>query len=67
MFLYRIECDTSRGAAIAIIAAATDEAAFSAAEVHLLRHYVAMPEVRSTTIVEKKRVEKGSGYIIETV
>jgi hypothetical protein len=66
MFLYKIECDSNKGAAVAIILAADDEAAFSAAEVHVMRHYIAMPEIRSMTIVEKKRVEKGSGYIIET-
>lgn len=65
MFLYKIECSTSKGESMAIIVADTDEAAFAAVEVHLMRHYIAKPEVNSMTLVEKKRVEKGSGYLID--
>ncbi|MCI3923859.1 DUF3906 family protein [Paenibacillus sp. TRM 82003] len=66
MFLYKIECVTSKGESTAILVADSDEAAFAAVEVHLTRHYIAKPDVDSMALVEKKRIEKGSGYIIET-
>ncbi|WP_199622091.1 DUF3906 family protein [Paenibacillus alkalitolerans] len=65
MYLYKIEMESDRGECVAIVLAEDDEKAFAAAEEHLQRHYVAMPAIRSSTIVEKKRSAKGAGYIID--
>lgn len=67
MFLYRIEAQwEDRLQAVAIVAAETDEAAFEYAEQFLEKHYLVLPKLDELSIVEKKRLNKGSGYIIET-
>lgn len=66
MFMYKLEIKLEERNACLVVLAETDEAAFSSVEGHLVRHYIKLPEVLETVIVEKKRVEKGSGYVIET-
>lgn len=65
MFLYKIEIELEDQLAYLIVLADSDEKAFSYVESQVVRHYVANPEVKQVSIVEKKRVEKGSGYFIE--
>ncbi|OXM16906.1 DUF3906 family protein [Paenibacillus herberti] len=66
MFLYKIELQLPEGKqAHLIVLAATDEKAFSYVESHVQRHYLHMPELQSIAIVEKKRTDPGSGYLIE--
>jgi len=65
MFLYKIEIELEGQLAYLIVLADSDEKAFSYVESQVVRHYVANPEVKQVSIVEKKRVEKGSGYFIE--
>lgn len=67
MFLYKIEITMTEGKATLIVIAESDAKAFEYAEGHLVRHYVKTPEVLESVLLEKKRVEKGSGYVIETV
>ncbi|MDF2922862.1 MAG: hypothetical protein K0R57_1776 [Paenibacillaceae bacterium] len=66
MFLYKIEIQMESQHASLILLADSDESAFGYVEGHLARHYVKAPKVLELAIVEKKRVEKGSGYVIET-
>ncbi|MFM9330421.1 DUF3906 family protein [Paenibacillus mesotrionivorans] len=66
MFLYKLEIKLTGMNVCLIVLADSDEAAFGYAEGHLVRHFIKKPEVLETVIVEKKRVEKGSGYVIET-
>lgn len=66
MFLYKIEIELADQMAYLIVLADSDEKAFSYVESHVVRHYVTNPEVKQVSIVEKKRVEKGSGYFIVT-
>ncbi|MNN98399.1 hypothetical protein D3C81_2177870 [compost metagenome] len=66
MFMYKLEIKLSGANVCLIVLADSDEAAFGYAEGHLVRHYIKKPEILETVIVEKKRVEKGSGYVIET-
>lgn len=66
MFLYKLEIQLSDRKAVLVVLADSDESAFGYAEGHLVRHFVKLPEVRELVIVEKKRVEKGSGYVVET-
>jgi hypothetical protein len=66
MFLYKIEIQLLDKNASLILLADNDDAAFQYVEGHLVRHYVVLPEVKEIAIVEKKRVEKGNGYVIDT-
>jgi hypothetical protein len=67
MFLYKLEIKLAGSNVCLIVLADSDESAFGYAEGHLVRHFIKKPEILETAIVEKKRVEKGSGYVIETV
>ncbi|RAP75538.1 DUF3906 family protein [Paenibacillus montanisoli] len=64
MFLYKIEIEMEDTSAHLILLAETDEKAFSVVESHVARHYIKMPVLKSVAIVEKKRTEAGSGYLI---
>ncbi|SFS98659.1 DUF3906 family protein [Paenibacillus sp. BC26] len=64
MFLYKIEIEMEDTSAHLILLAETDEKAFSFVESHVARHYIKMPVLKSVAIVEKKRTEVGSGYLI---
>lgn len=66
MFLYKIEIELLDQLVYFIVLAETDEKAFGYAESQLQRHFVKTPEIRQASIVEKKRAEKGSGYVLET-
>lgn len=66
MFLYKMEIETADRKACLIVLADSDESAFAYADGHLVRHFIKTPEIKEMVIVEKKRVEKGSGYVIET-
>ncbi|MFC4778611.1 DUF3906 family protein [Paenibacillus sp. GCM10023252] len=65
MFLYKIEIELPDKMAYLILLAENDERAFGAVESHITRHFLKQPDVKSCAIVEKKRTESGSGYIIE--
>ncbi|QJC51583.1 DUF3906 family protein [Paenibacillus albicereus] len=66
MFLYKIELQLPEGKqAHLIVLAASDEKAFSYVESHAQRHFLHTPELQSIAIIEKKRPEPGSGYLIE--
>ncbi|MVO98511.1 DUF3906 family protein [Paenibacillus lutrae] len=66
MFLYKIEMELQEGLSYLIVAADSDEKAFEAVEGHLIRHFTVAPEVKEAAIVEKKRLNSGAGYVIET-
>ncbi|WP_018750476.1 DUF3906 family protein [Paenibacillus sanguinis] len=66
MYLYRLEAETSAGWLAIVIAAEGEEQAFAAAEEHMQRHFLPTPEVLELTIVEKKRITLGAGYVIRT-
>lgn len=64
MYLYRLEADTSAGPFVIVIAAEGEEQAFAAAEEHLQRQVLPAPTVKELTIVEKKRIVPGAGYVV---
>lgn len=66
MFLYKLEIELTEQFVYMIVLEHSDEQAFEQAETQLIRHFIKPPETKSISIVEKKRVEKGSGYVIET-
>jgi hypothetical protein len=64
MFLYKIEIEMEGTSAHLILLAQTDDQAFSLVESHVARHYIKMPVLKSVAVVEKKRPEPGTGYLI---
>jgi hypothetical protein len=48
-----------------IITAKDDKAAFSMAEVEIEKYYLKLPRIKEVVLLEKKRVGKGSGYVID--
>ncbi len=67
MFLYKLEIDTADDRTlVAVVLAESDEKAFSHAESLIRRQYLVPLAIRQVTLVEKKYVEKGKGYLIES-
>jgi len=66
MYLYRIEIELAEQLVYLIVVAETDEKAFSYVESHMDRHFLAAPAQIEVSILEKKRLDKGAGYVIET-
>ncbi|GIP46980.1 hypothetical protein J53TS2_05710 [Paenibacillus sp. J53TS2] len=66
MYLYRLEAETSAGAFVIVIATEEEEKAFAAAEGHLQRQVLPAPAVTELSIVEKKRIAPGAGYVVAT-
>ncbi|WP_438432027.1 DUF3906 family protein [Gorillibacterium sp. sgz500922] len=65
MFLYKLEAKTADQRLSVVVLAETDDKAFQSAESQLIRHFVAPPGIEELAIVEKKRAEKGAGYVLE--
>ncbi|WP_068786391.1 DUF3906 family protein [Paenibacillus phocaensis] len=66
MYLYRLEAETSAGSFVILIAAEGEEQAFRAAEGHLQQQVLPAPVVTELTLVEKKRMAPGAGYVVST-
>jgi hypothetical protein len=64
--MYKLEAEIQAAKTVLIVLAESDEKAFEAAEEHLVRHYIAKPEVKELSILEKKQAAAGAGYVIET-
>lgn len=66
MFLYKLEITTEENQLlVAVMIAETDEKAFAYAESHVRRQYLNPPTIAQISLVEKKYLEKGKGYVIE--
>lgn len=65
MYLYKLEITLDQRVVSLIVAADDDNKAFSYVESHLTRHFVSMPQPKEIALVEKKRLNPGSGYIVE--
>ncbi|WP_018755815.1 DUF3906 family protein [Paenibacillus terrigena] len=66
MYLYRVEIELEEQLVYLIVVAETDEKAFSYVDSHMDRHFLASPAQLEVSILEKKRLDKGAGYVIET-
>jgi hypothetical protein len=66
MYMYRMEIELVDQLVYFVVLSDSDEQAFTYAEEHLIRHFIANPMVKQLSIVEKKRIQAGSGYLIET-
>lgn len=65
MYLYKIEVELRDRNIHLVLLADQDKEAFDQIEGLLARYYVKMPEVLEAAIVEKKRVSKGAGYVLD--
>ncbi|RRJ64794.1 DUF3906 family protein [Paenibacillus oralis] len=66
MYLYHLEAETSAGLLALVIAAEGEEQAFAAAEEHVQRHMLPAKAIGEISIVEKKRIVPGAGYVIQS-
>lgn len=66
MFLYKLELSTAANSYVAVLVADSDEKAFTYAESLLKRQHLIPPDIRAISLVEKKYVERGKGYIVPT-
>lgn len=66
MFLYKIEIELQDQVVYLILAAENEEKAFSYVDSHMDRHFLKSPHKQEVSIVEKRRLDSGAGYVIET-
>lgn len=65
LYLYRLEAEMGDGPLLTVVVAAeTEEEAFKYAENRLLQYTVARPDVRRWSLLEKKPLRKGAGYVV---
>ncbi|MBW5445072.1 DUF3906 family protein [Cohnella sp. CFH 77786] len=66
LYLYKLEAQMPDRQAVLVILAETDLEAMEEAEVHLSKHFIGAPEIKEIVLIEKRRANKGAGYVIET-
>jgi hypothetical protein len=66
MYLYKLEIAIEGKLTLLITVAASDEKAFEYVEGHIARYFIRTPKMDSIAIIEKKRLDPGAGYVIET-
>jgi hypothetical protein len=66
MFLYKLEVQLANRAVVVIVMGDNDEEVMNEVKVHISKHYVESPEIKEIALVEKRRANKGSAYVIET-
>ncbi|WP_409299928.1 DUF3906 family protein [Peribacillus sp. SCS-155] len=64
MNLYRFEVALAEGPIHVIIAAENDDAAFRLVDIELEKHYLSMPDVKDVSLYEKKKIRKGTGFVL---
>ncbi|MGL4522330.1 MAG: DUF3906 family protein [Bacilli bacterium] len=64
MELYRFIITTEQNEFSVIIAASGEEAAFSQLDIELEKHFVSIPPLVEVALYEKKRMGKGTGYVL---
>lgn len=66
MYLFKLEIELEEQTVYLVVAAESEQQAFDSVESHLVRHFVGNPAVKDCAILEKRRLDKGAGYVIET-
>ncbi|WP_174727920.1 DUF3906 family protein [Mesobacillus harenae] len=64
-YLYRFEVTLTNKEITAVVYADNDDLAFNHLDVELEKFYLQKPDIKETTLREKKRVVKNSGFIID--
>ncbi|WP_139492078.1 DUF3906 family protein [Brevibacillus dissolubilis] len=66
LFMYHVQVDTKdKGRLSVIVLSPDDEQAFDYAERELEKHYLSAPELTEAALFEKRRVQAGSGYVVD--
>lgn len=66
MHLYKLELVLETQTVYLLVVAESEEKAFGYIDEHLAFHFVKRPEVKEASIIQKKSLRAGQGYIIET-
>jgi hypothetical protein len=66
MHLYKLEIELETQMTYLLVVAESDEKAFGYIDEHLAQHFVKRPTVKEASIIQKKSLRAGQGYIIET-
>jgi hypothetical protein len=65
VFLYKLEVQLADRQAVLILMGDSDQEVMDSVEVHLSKQYIGNPEIKEIVLVEKRRANKGAGYVIE--
>ncbi|QOS97293.1 DUF3906 family protein [Brevibacterium sp. JNUCC-42] len=64
MFLYHVEIVTTEDKSlVAAVIAETEEVAFQTAQALIKRQFHPAPVIKTSTLIEKKYLDKGKGYV----
>lgn len=66
MHLFKIEVELPNQTVYLLVVAENEEKAFGYIDEHLAHHFVKRPEVKEASIIQKKSLRSGQGYVIET-
>jgi hypothetical protein len=66
MHLFKLEVQLETQTAYLLVIAENEEKAFSYLDDHLSQHFIKRPFVREASILQKKSLRAGQGYMIET-
>ncbi|WP_078552980.1 DUF3906 family protein [Bacillus alkalicellulosilyticus] len=64
MFLFKFEAIINNTDVFVVVAAKDDESAFRLAEIEIERNYMKLPEIKEISMVEKKPIKKGTGFVL---
>lgn len=64
MNIYRLEAIIDNKVVHIVVAAMDEEAAFKQAEIEIERQYLKIPEVKELTLYEKRKINKGAGFVL---
>lgn len=64
MNIYRLEAIIENKIVHIVVVATDEEAAFKQAEIEIERQYLKIPEVRELTLYEKRKINKGAGFVL---
>ncbi|TFE30749.1 DUF3906 family protein [Cohnella luojiensis] len=65
MYLYKLEVQLEDKEVVLIVMGDSDEEVMHEAEVHINKHFIIPPFIREIVLIEKRRANKGSAYVIE--
>ncbi len=66
MHLYKLEIVLEEQTVYLLVVAENEEKAFGYVDEHLAFQFVKRPEVKEVSLIQKKSLRAGQGYIIET-
>jgi len=66
MFLYKLEVQLENKNVVLIVLGDNDEQVMNEAEMHLSKYYVIPPVILEIALIEKKRANKGTAYVVES-